>query len=164
MPEGLGYSNRLYDYLGAIYCLGGLPRGCYVRITSLARALNVAPSTVSIMVRRMSSKGLVEVCPGVGARLTEKGLKELVEHLWKVGVLETLFCKVGLDADTARIVSLAVCDRLPSDVVKRLHDLLGKPRVCPHGKPIPEPGVKPREKLDFCGLPFPPAQPGEERR
>lgn len=155
MPGEWGRPSRMYDYIGAVYRLGGLPGGCYVRIGDLARVLNVTPPTVSIMVRRLASKGLVEVRAGEGARLTEKGLRELVEYLWKVGVFETLLSKVGLDAEEARRVSTLLSDRIPREVVDELYKLLGKPRRCPHGRPIPEPGSEIEEGVEFCGLPCP---------
>lgn len=153
MPARWGRPSRTYDYLGAIYRLGGSPKGCFVRVSDIARVLNVTPPTVSVMIRRLASKGLVEVRPSEGARLTESGLRELAEYLWKVGVLETLLSKVGLDAEEARRVSSMLTDRIPRDVVDELYRLLGMPRRCPHGKPIPAPGSGIEEGVDYCGLP-----------
>ncbi len=153
MAGGWGKPGRMYDYLGAIYRLGGVPGGCYVRVSSLAKALGVTPPTVSIMIRRLASKGLVEVKGGEGARLTDDGLRELTEHLWRLGVLETLLHRVGLDPDEARRTSLLLSDRLPKDVVEELYKLLGRPNRCPHGKPIPRPDAGLEDEGDFCGLP-----------
>lgn len=154
MRKGWGrVSSRVYDYLGAIYRLGGLPGGCYARIGEIAKLLGVTPPTVSIMVRKLESKGLVEVKSGEGARLTERGLRELTEYLWRFGVFETLLCKVGLEAEEAKRVSAMLSDKVPRDVVDELYRLLGKPRSCPHGKPIPEPGTPIKGEVDFCGLP-----------
>ncbi|WP_062662056.1 hypothetical protein [Aeropyrum camini] len=69
-----GRRSRILHYLMAIYILGGLPGGEYAKFIKISRLLNVSPSTVSIMTRRLQMKGLVELIPNTGVGSLNKGL------------------------------------------------------------------------------------------
>ncbi len=146
--------RRSYDYLKAVYRLGGVPGGCWVSTGQLAESLGITPSTASIMVRRLAARGLLELREGVGVRLTERGFEALIEYLWKYGVLEVAFVRAGLDPERAREAAASSADRLPREVAEALCSVLGEPRVCPHGRPIPRPGeVRPDSQPRlYCGL------------
>ncbi|MEB2835754.1 MAG: metal-dependent transcriptional regulator [Desulfurococcales archaeon] len=147
--------RRSYDYLKAVYRLGGTPgAGCWVPVGQVAEALGVSVPTASIMLRRLAARGLLEVREGVGVRLTEEGFEALIEYLWKYGILEVAFVRAGLDPERAREAAASAADRLPREVADALCSVLGEPRVCPHGKPIPRPGEeKPTgEPRLYCGV------------
>jgi len=145
---------RSYDYLKAVYRLGGPPGGCWGGVGQIAEALGVSLPTASIMIRRLASRGLLEVREGVGARLTEEGFEALIEYLWKYGILEVAFVRAGLDPEKAREAAASAADRLPREIADALCSVLGEPRVCPHGKPIPRPGEErpTSEPRLYCGV------------
>jgi DtxR family Mn-dependent transcriptional regulator len=145
---------RSYDYLKALYRLGGLPGSdCWVGVGQVAGEVGVSLSTASIMLRRLARRGLVELREGVGARLTEEGFEALIEYLWKYGLLEVAFVRAGLDPERAKEAAASSADRLPRGVAEALCSVLGNPRTCPHGRPIPHPGERPPGRpVLYCGL------------
>ncbi|MCE4613072.1 MAG: metal-dependent transcriptional regulator [Desulfurococcales archaeon] len=144
-------TQRNIDYLRSVYKLGGKPGGCKVRISDLSKSLGVSASTVSIMVRRLEFKGLLDVEDNTGVCLTREGMKVLVEHLWKHGIIEVALLRAGVDEATAKEVADNMSTCMDSGTTEKLAKALGNPDRCPHGKRIPYPG----EDLigyDYCGL------------
>ncbi|BAA79053.1 putative transcriptional regulator, DtxR family [Aeropyrum pernix K1] len=131
-----GRRSRILHYLMAIYLLNGLPGGEYARFIKIARLLDVSPSTVSIMTRRLQMKGLVELIPNMGVRLTEQGLKILSNYLWKSAILEVLLARAGVDIDNCRGMGLRMAEGLSDEDAWILYKVLGEPKYCPHKKPI----------------------------
>ena len=130
-------SRRGLDYLVTIYLEGGDKE--LVPFTRISRRLGVSPPTVSIMVRRLQYKGLVRVEDGRGVRLSEKGLKLLVEFSWKCGIVETILYRSGIPLDECMIFADRMCFGLEFESALRLYKALGEPKECPHGNPIPRP-------------------------
>ena len=154
---GKRITQRNLDYLKVIYRLGGYPGGCRVRISDIAKSLNVSTSTVSIMVRRLESKGLLDVAENQGVCLTQKGLEVLAEYLWKHAILEISLVKAGLPPDISHEVADSLCQHLERELAWKLYEALGRPKKCPHGMPIPVPGEKLAPSTLYCGL----VKPGE---
>ena len=65
--------RREEDYLEAIYNI--MHRKGYARTTDIADALDVKPSSVTEMLQKLDSKGLIEYRKYEGATPTEKGQK-----------------------------------------------------------------------------------------
>ncbi|MCE4615973.1 MAG: metal-dependent transcriptional regulator [Aeropyrum sp.] len=136
-PVGLGKSSsRAIDYLRAVYILGGLPSKDFVKFSLLAKTLKVSPSTVSIMTRRLESKGLLEVAPNTGVRLTKKGLVLLSEFLWKAAIVEVLLQRAGIALENCKNLGISVAVGISLEDAWRLYNALGRPERCPHNKPI----------------------------
>ena len=147
--------RRSYDYLKAVYKLGGLPGSeCWASVSQVAAEVGVSLPTASIMLRRLAQRGFLEVREGHGVRLTEEGLEALFEYLWKHGILEVAFARIGLDPDRAKEAAEALADRLPREIAETLCQVLGNPKACPHGHPIPEPQVALGQSKPalYCGL------------
>ena len=66
-------SNKIEDYLEAIYVI--IKRKGYARTTDIADYLEVKPSSVTEMLRKLDSKGFIEYRKYEGAVLTDKGYK-----------------------------------------------------------------------------------------
>lgn len=148
--------SRAIDYLKAIYILGGLPNKDYVKFSSIAKLLNVSPSTVSIMTRRLESKGMLEVIPNTGVRLTKKGLVMLSEFLWKAAIVEVLLQKAGIRLDDCRNLGSSVAEGISIEDAWKLYEALGRPKTCPHKKPIIPPDQITEENAyeiaNCCGI------------
>jgi DtxR family Mn-dependent transcriptional regulator len=105
---------------------------------SLAGALGVTPGTVTTMVKTLSDSGLVDYEAYGGVRLTAAG-RQLGMHVLRRHRLMELFLVQTLGMDWSEVhaeaerLEHAVSDRL----VERIDELLGRPRVDPHGDPIP---------------------------
>lgn len=149
-----GESDSTFKYLRAIFTKGGYPGGNYVRISQISRELGLSVPTVSIMVRRLESKGLVYVEKGLGAMLTEKGIRVLAESCWKKTLVESLLREAGVPLNEASKVA-EIAGKLLSDAsVVKIWGCTGKPLGCLGELEIVKNDVK---KLiswlrDCCGL------------
>lgn len=141
-------SSTVENYLKAIYLAQAqLEPSELVPMGRLASALSVAPGTATTMVKALSEAGWVRYEPYTGVRLLPAGEKlaalvvrrhRLVE-LFLVDVMGMSWAEVHEEAER---LEHAVSDRL----IARIDDLLGHPRVDPHGDPIPgAEGAVPRQ-------------------
>lgn len=141
-------SSTVENYLKAIYLAQAqLEPAELVPMGRLASALSVAPGTATTMVKALAEAGWVRYEPYTGVRLLPAGERlaalvvrrhRLVE-LFLVDVMGMSWAEVHEEAER---LEHAVSDRL----IARIDDLLGHPRVDPHGDPIPgAEGAVPRQ-------------------
>jgi DtxR family Mn-dependent transcriptional regulator len=110
-----------------------------VSMGQIAAALQVAPGTVTAMVKTLADSALVTYEPYSGVRLTPSGRKLAAHVLRRHRLIELFLVKVmGMDwsevHSEAEEMEHAVSDRL----VGRMDEMLGYPSVDPHGDPIPD--------------------------
>ncbi len=104
----------------------------------LAARLGVAPSSVTEMVKKMASAGLVSHVPYGAVRLTDAGLARALAVVRRHRLIETwLVQEMGYSwdevHDEAEILEHALSDRLLEAIDARL----GRPVRDPHGDAIP---------------------------
>lgn len=129
------------DYLKQLYLLGQAAPGQVggkVSTQALADALEVAPASVTGMLRKLTEQGLVSHAPYQGARLTAEGERVALEVLRHHRLLELFLHRalgVPLDEvhDEAEALEHALSERLEA----RIAAWLGDPTHDPHGDPIP---------------------------
>ena len=123
-------------YLEAIYYVWA--EGESVRSARLADWLGVSRPTVTVALRRMTRDGMVRMNAHKEIELTAKGRRAAEAIVRRHRIMERwLTDGLGLDWVTAD-VEAARLEHAVSDVVeKRLYEVLGRPRTCPHGNPIP---------------------------
>jgi DtxR family Mn-dependent transcriptional regulator len=98
--SGSGLSRSGEDYLKAIYALQ-TSCGGPAQTSAIANALEVAPPSVSGMVKRLSDAGLLEHIPYRGVRLTVEGRRAALRMMRRHRILETyLTTKLGYDWDS----------------------------------------------------------------
>ncbi len=131
--------RSVYEYLKAVYALGGRPGGRYVSTAAVARSLGVAKATVAVIARRLEGRGLLEREPGRGLRLTGRGLEALARFAWKVGLLELALSRAGLRGAALRRIARKAACTIDDEDAEALCRALGHPRTCPHGHSIPHP-------------------------
>ena len=137
-----GYSVRCREYAEAIWELE--EAGIKVLQARIARWLGVSPASVSEMIRRMQTEGLVEVKGQV--RLTEEGrhLAAVVVRRHRLAerflseVLRLPWAKVHEEAEVWETM-------ISDDVEKAMWAVMDDPKTCPHGNPIPGAGYQPPE-------------------
>ncbi len=137
------FTRSQEDYLKALYLLGGDERPVPTR--ELAQRLGISSPSVSEMVTRLSTQGLVEHDRYRGQQLTREGRKvalELVRHhrlleMFLVRVLSYSWDEVHEEAERLEHV---ISERME----QRIFDLLGRPEIDPHGHAIPTLGGKVR--------------------
>jgi DtxR family transcriptional regulator, Mn-dependent transcriptional regulator len=145
-------SKAQEDYLKAIYELGG--SGEAVPTSRLAQELNLSPASISEMLDKLDSLGLVDHNPYRGAVLTADGEALALEMVRHHRLLETyLVNALGYGWDEVH----EEADRLEHAISERLEErmwtALGRPRVDPHGDPIPtlDGRLQPRGRRPLVG-------------
>ncbi len=118
---------------------GGQTQQRLVSMGRIAAALEVAPGTVTAMVKSLEKDGLVAYEPYSGVRLTADGRRAGVHVLRRHRLIELFLVEtLGLDwsevHEEAETLEHAMSDKL----IDRIDALLGFPSVDPHGDPIPD--------------------------
>ena len=124
------------DYLKTIYRLG--LEGTPAQTSAIAEALNIAPPSVSGMLKRLAETGLVEHVPYHGVTLTRVGARAAVHVIRRHRVLETyLATKLGYDWDSVHEEAERLEHAASDELIERMVMALGNPQYHPHGAPIP---------------------------
>lgn len=129
-------SEVVSRYLEAIYYMWAEKE--HLRSARLADWLGVSRPTVTIALRRMTRDGLVRMNGRKEIELTAAGMRAAESIVRRHRIMERwLTDALGLDWVTAD-AEAARLEHAVSDVVeRRLYEVLGKPKTCPHGNPIP---------------------------
>ena len=129
-------SEVVSRYLEAIYYMWSEKEP--LRSARLADWLGVSRPTVAIGLRRMTRDGLVRMNAHKEIELTTVGMRVAEAIVRRHRIMERwLTDALGLDWVTAD-VEAARLEHAVSDVVeRRLYEVLGRPKTCPHGNPIP---------------------------
>ena len=130
------HTDRFEEYLETILYLIRKNQGP-AKTKQISEELNVSPPSVTEMVKKLNSSGLVEYTPYQGVELTEKGVEQAIKIKRKHQVLETFLVDV-LDLDR-REAHKEACEleHAVSDVVlEKIYEFLGSPEYCPDGHPI----------------------------
>jgi DtxR family transcriptional regulator, Mn-dependent transcriptional regulator len=124
------------DYLKAVYHLGGPGRA--VATTALAEQLDVAPPSVTAMVKRLSEMGYVNYEPRQGVALTAAGLRRALEVIRHHRLLEVFFVqRLGMDWAAAHREA-EILEHFISEELEAIIDAqMGHPSHDPQGAPIP---------------------------
>jgi len=129
-------TRSVEDYLKSIYHLSS--QGGFATTSDIAAMLEVAPPSVSGMMKRLSETGLIEHVPYRGVQLTHQGRHAALQMIRRHRILEVyLTQQLGYDwgdvHDEAERLEHAVSEKL----IDRMAGALGDPRYDPHGAPIP---------------------------
>lgn len=138
-------SAAVEDYLKAIFKLGrsGQPVGT----NAIAEHMGVAPASVTKMLKRMSTQGLVTHTPYHGVRLTPAGQRAALEVIRHHRLLELyLTVKLGLPIEQAHEEAERLEHALSESLEERIAQVLGHPTADPHGDPIPSRAGELREE------------------
>jgi DtxR family Mn-dependent transcriptional regulator len=133
-------------YLEAIYYMWS--EGEALRSARLADWLGVSRPTVTIALRRMARDGMVRLTRSKEIELTPAGMAQAESIVRRHRIMERwLTDALGLDWVTADEEAARLEHAVSGVVEKRLYEVLGRPRTCPHGNPIPgHSKAVPREK------------------
>src|SRR5256885_15044056 len=109
-----------------------------VPMGKLATAMGVVPGTATSMVKALADSGLVDYEPRSGARLTRGGEQLALHVLRRHRLVELFLVKVlGLDWSEVHPEAEELEHAISDKVLEKIDALLGRPRVDPHGDPIP---------------------------
>ena len=141
-PNNMELKTR-EDYLRAMYEIyekqDSEERDYGIKSVDVATFLNVSRASVSEINRKLKTEGLLESKKYTKVQLTEKGLKEAKEVVYRHRVIEVFLVKilkyasedVRMEDETHRLEHA-----FSEESVKRLDNLLQNPKICPHGKKI----------------------------
>lgn len=124
------------DYIKAIY-KARLESGD-VSTQDIANRVNVSAPAVSKMLKRLAELRLIEHTPYHGVVLSSAGEKmalEIIRHhrLLEIYLVEAL----GYGWDEVHAEAERLEHHISEDFEDRIDALLGHPKTCPHGDPIP---------------------------
>ncbi len=128
------------DYLKAIWSLserraeGKSEAGT----NDLAELLAVSPPAVSRMLKQMERQSLVAHMPYYGVRLTEKGREVALRIVRRHRLLELFLSEIlKYDEHSVHDEAERLEHHISEEFEQKIDALLGFPKQCPHGSPIP---------------------------
>ena len=124
------------DYLKALYHLE--MDFDSVSTNSIADYLNMKPSSVTDMLKKLAEKKFINYQKYKGTSLTKKGkliaLSIIRKHrLWETFLVE----KLGFGWDQVHIIAEQLEHIKSDELIENLDNFLGNPKYDPHGDPIP---------------------------
>lgn len=128
------------DYLKAIWSLSErrAEQKSEALTRDLAEHLKVSPPAVSRMLKQMERQSLVAHTPYYGVRLTNKGRKVALRIVRRHRLLELFLVKIlGYDLQSVHDEAERLEHHISDEFEMKMDALLGFPKKCPHGSPIP---------------------------
>jgi DtxR family Mn-dependent transcriptional regulator len=124
-------------YLETIYRLGESEG--VARTTALAKSLGVSPGAVTNTLASLESQGLVRRRAYRGVELTSKGKTVALRVLRRHRLAEQLLTKVlRMKWSEVHEPACKLEHAMNGDLTDAVEKLLGNPKTCPHGNPIPD--------------------------
>ncbi|MFA7379107.1 MAG: metal-dependent transcriptional regulator [Bacteroidia bacterium] len=110
-----------------------------VNMNELSKRLEIKMPTVTSMMKRLSSKKLVHYESYKPLRLTEKGKKEAAAIIRKHRLTEMFLVeKMGFGWEQVHDIAEQIEHIQSPDFFAKMDELLGFPKLDPHGSPIPD--------------------------
>lgn len=129
-------TRSVEDYLKSVFHL--TEQGGFATTSGIAGMLEVAPPSVSGMMKRLSETGLIEHVPYRGVQLTPQGRRAALQMIRRHRILEVyLTSKLGYDWGDVHVEAERLEHAVSDKLIERMADALGEPRYDPHGAPIP---------------------------
>jgi DtxR family Mn-dependent transcriptional regulator len=149
MPGHTHFDESNEEYLEAIYRLDR--EGPGVSNSAIASELGVAPASVSGMLKKLVTEGYIDHEARGGAKLTKKGLETAVRVVRRNRLAEVFLTEIlGLPWDQVYEEACRLEHAISARVEERLVAILGDPKFCPHGHPIPSADLSDPE---YVGIP-----------
>jgi DtxR family transcriptional regulator, Mn-dependent transcriptional regulator len=133
-------SAAIQDYVKEIYKLQA--SGKRANTTAIAKAMGVAPSSATSMLKKLAVLGLAEHAPYRGVELSEDGTKIALEVIRHHRLLEQYLAEtLGLPIDAVHDEADRLEHVISEELEARMDEQLGYPTHDPHGDPIPDAGL-----------------------
>ncbi len=138
-------NENVEEYMEALYDL--TEASATVKTSQLALHLSVSPASVTEMVQRLASQGLVRYTPYKGVSLTDSGAKLAKTMKRRHRLAEKFLADIlGIPMTDVHDAACRWEHAITPQVEEAMCQLLGHPTVCPDdGMPIP-----PCEDFDRC--------------
>ena len=151
-------TDGMLEYLAAIFRLSQTEDK--VTTGAIAEIMCVTAAATSSMLKRLEDSGFVDRSTADGVTLTEQGHIAALQLIRRHRLLEVFLMHVmGYTWDQVDAEAHRLEHSISPDFEKRMDELCGFPRYCPHGDPIPsEDGTLWQEDL----VPMPDLSPGQQ--
>lgn len=137
-------SATMGKYLRVIYLLSF--KGPCVTTSEVAARLGVAAPSVSAMLRRLDTAGLITAAGPAGIVLSEHAERHAREVVRRHRLIETFLVQAaGMSWDEVHDEAEALQDAASDRLIERIDATLGHPLRDPHGDPIPPAAGQPAE-------------------
>jgi len=134
-------TDAIQDYLKEIYKLEAA--GLRATTSALAERLEVSPPSVTSMLKKLATLGLVEHRRYHGATLTDAGERVALEVIRHHRLLEQYLVEtLGLPIDAVHAEADRLEHALSEELEAHIDRTLGFPTSDPHGDPIPGPDLR----------------------
>ncbi|UTW60855.1 metal-dependent transcriptional regulator [bacterium SCSIO 12741] len=125
------------NYLKEIYSLLAQKKKP-VSTNELAKRMRTKASSVTDMVKKLSSKDLVHYKPYHGVTLSDSGKRTALNIIRKHRIWETFLVeKLHFNWDEVHEIAEQLEHIQSPELIRRLHAYIGSPDYDPHGSPIP---------------------------
>lgn len=125
------------NYLKTLFTLSNHEDG--VNVKELSDRLGIKMPTVTSMMRKLSTKGLVHYESYKPLKLTEKGMREAALIIRKHRLTEMFLVeKMGFGWEEVHEIAEQVEHVRSSIFFDKMDEILGYPKLDPHGSPIPD--------------------------
>jgi DtxR family transcriptional regulator, Mn-dependent transcriptional regulator len=134
-------SAAIQDYLKEIYKLQA--EGARPTTTAIAKRMEVAPSSVTSMLKKLAALGLADHSPYRGVELSRAGTMIALEVVRHHRLLEQYLAEtLGLGIDAVHAEADRLEHVISEELEARIDEKLGYPTHDPHGDPIPDAGLR----------------------
>jgi DtxR family Mn-dependent transcriptional regulator len=141
------FDESTEEYLEAVYRLGR--EGPGVSTSGLAADLGVAPASVSGMLKKLAADGYLAYQARGEAKLTQLGLSVAVRVMRRHRLAECFLTTIlGMPWDEVNEEACRLEHAISARVEERLVAVLGDPKFCPHGLPIPAADLSEPPRID----------------
>jgi DtxR family Mn-dependent transcriptional regulator len=150
----MNFSISEENHIKGIYHLQA--QGGLVNTNALAKELNTKAASVTDMLKKLKAKKILQYERYRGFKLTESGNKIALIIIRKHRLWEYfLVTKLGFDWDKVHVIAEELEHVSSAELIKKLDNYLGTPKIDPHGDPIPDmngklPVIK---QINLYGLP-----------
>ncbi len=130
-------TNSIEDYLEVIFHLES--EGKSATTLEISKHLRIAPGSVTEKLKNLHQKGFIKHIPYKNVSLLPKGKKAALDVVRRHRLSERfLQDKLGMSWNQVHEEAHRIEHSLSKKVSNKLYELLGKPKTCPHGNPIPD--------------------------
>lgn len=130
------YTAPVENYLKVIYEIERASGAAAT--TDIAQRLDIAPASVSGMVRRLADQGLLEHERYRGVKLTDEGRRVALRTIRRHRVIESYLMRaLGYPWDRVHDEAERLEHAASDELIDRMAEAIGEPTVDPHGAPIP---------------------------
>lgn len=126
------------DYLKTIYLIGQTAPQRRILTSEIADRLSLRPASVTGMLGRLATEGLVDYKKRYGVRLTPEGERIALAMVRRHRLIETFLVeKLGYSWDEVHDEAERLEHAVTAAFCQRVAEILNHPTTDPHGAPIP---------------------------